>query len=199
VRFYPSVCVLVILVTVILCTASSEGQVITGNLIGRVTDETGAVLPGAFVHLDSPALMGGAAERVTNDKGQFRFVNLSPGTYDVDATMPGFRDRRVEAIRVALGATAEITIVLQLAGVTESVAVHAAPLVDTHGDGLSTNYGRELIENVPVRRFSAFDLIKSAPGVSATAQTGGVFTQDVSVLGSGTNENAFLLDGTNFT
>ena len=198
-RSYRFLCALAVLASFTLCTGGGEAQVITGNLIGSVTDETGAVLPGALVRLASPALMSGAAERVTNDKGQFRFVGLSPGIYDLDATLPGFQERRVEAIRVALGATAELAVVLQLAGVNVSVAVYGAPLVDTHEDGLSINYGRDLIENVPVRRFSAFDLIKSAPGVSAAAQTGGVFTQDVSVLGSGTNENAFLLDGTNFT
>ena len=191
--------VLIVLTASILAPGTHEGQVITGDLIGQVQDETGAVLPGAVVRLESPALIGGPSERVSNEKGQFRFVGLSPGVYALDATMPGFQVRRVEDIRVALGATAELTIVLQLTGVTESVAVSAMALVDTRQDGLSTNYGRELIENVPVRRFSAFDLIKSAPGVSATSQTGGVFTQDVSVLGSGTNENAFLLDGTNFT
>lgn len=157
------------------------------------------MLPGALVRLDSAALIGGPAERATNEKGQFRFIGLAPGDYQLVVTISGFNEGRVENIRVALGATTESTVVLQVTGVAESVAVIAAPILDSRRDGLSTNCGKDLIENVPVRRFSAFDLIKSAPGVSATYPTGGAFTQDVSVLGSSTNENAFLLDGTNFT
>lgn len=183
-----------------LSTVRLEAQVITGNLVGSVQDETGAVLPGAIVRLQSEALLGGPAERVTNEKGQFRFVGLSPGDYVLDVTLPGFEPARVVNVRVALGRTVDRTVTLSLAGVSESVAVSAeAPVVDTHRAGLSINYGEEFLENAPLRRFSVFDLIKSAPGVSANNPSGGLFTQDVSVMGSGTNENAFLLDGTNFT
>ena len=57
----------------------AEGQVITGNILGTVKDESGAVVPGATTTIQSPALLGGPTTFVTNEKGQYRFPALTPG------------------------------------------------------------------------------------------------------------------------
>jgi len=54
-------------------------QGLTGALIGTVQDDQGGVLPGAVVRMQSPALIGGPATVVTNEKGQLRFPTLVPG------------------------------------------------------------------------------------------------------------------------
>ena len=59
-------------------------QGLTGSLVGRVTDEQGALIQGATVRLSSPALMGGATTLITNEKGQFRFPVLPPGLYSLE-------------------------------------------------------------------------------------------------------------------
>lgn len=182
----------------ILSVRDVRCQIITGDLIGTVADESGGVLPGASVRLGSSALIGGPAERVTNDKGQFRFLGLAPGAYDLEVSLSGFASHREQGLRVEVGRSLERRIALKLGGVAEAVLVTGkTPLVDTRKSGFSTNYGSEYIETVPTRRFSTFDFIKSAPGVSAYSPSGGV--SSVSVFGSGVNENAFLIDGTNFT
>ncbi len=60
---------------------------------------------------------------------------------------------------------------------------------------VSTNYSREWVENAPVRRFTFFDLINAAPGVSAATST----SSRSQSFGSATNENLYLIDGTDFT
>ena len=60
---------------------------------------------------------------------------------------------------------------------------------------MTTNYTREWIENAPVRRFTFFDLINAAPGVSPATST----SSRSQSFGSATNENMYLLDGTDFT
>ncbi len=60
---------------------------------------------------------------------------------------------------------------------------------------MSTNYSREWVANAPVRRFTFFDLVNAAPGVSPSTSTGSRSQS----FGSATNENLYLLDGTDFT
>jgi hypothetical protein len=78
------------------------------------------------------------------------------------------------------------------------VTVQGTSRLDAQGSGLETRFGHDYLENIPTRRFSMFDLIKSAPGVSPTSPSSGT-VNTVSAFGSGVNENAFLIDGTNFT
>jgi hypothetical protein len=175
-----------------------RAQVITGSLLGTVKDETGAVVPGALVTIRSPALLGGPATFATNEKGQYRFPALAPGSYGLVIEIAGFRTYIEEGLRVQVGMTIERNVMLPLAVVAESVTVSAeSPLLDTKDSGQSTNYGNEYLENVPVRRLSMFDFIKSAPGLSAHGP--GILTTGVSAFGSGENENLYLVDGNDFT
>src|SRR3990172_4403323 len=177
---------------------TTEAQVITGNILGTVRDDTGAVVPGALATIRSPVLLGGPATFVTNEKGQYRFPALAPGMYGLTVEISGFRTYIEKGLRVQVGATIERNITLPLAALAESLTVTAeSPLLDTKDSGQSTHYGNEYLQNVPIRRFSMFDFIKSAPGMSANAP-GNLFT-GVSAFGSGENENTFLVDGTDFT
>ena len=70
-----------------------------------------------------------------------------------------------------------------------------SPIVDATTTQVATNYSREWVANAPVRRFSFFDLVNAAPGVSASTST----SSRSQSFGSATNENVYLIDGTDFT
>ena len=176
----------------------TDGQVLTGNLAGTAKDESGGVLPGALVTLVSPALIGGPATVTSNHQGQFRFPSLAPGQYTLQVQLASFATYREDDIWVDLHSNIERTIVLKLAGIAESVAVDAGAEIDAQQSGLASRFPLPMLTSIPVRRFSMFDFIKAAPGVSPTSPSSGL-DNSVSVLGSGGNENLFLLDGTNFT
>jgi len=179
------------------CRAAAQG--LTGALIGTVRDAQGGVLPGAVVRVSSPALIGGPETLITNEKGQLRFPALPPGQYVLDIEAPGFAPYHEEHIRIGAGATIERTTVLNVAGITESLVIEGAgSLIEARGSGFETRFGPEYLKEIPVRRFSMFDFIRAAPGISPTSP-GSVSTNSVSAFGSGTNENTFLIDGTNFT
>ena len=183
----------------VLETAMATAQGLTGALIGTVKDAQGGVLPGAVVRVSSPALIGGPERLTTNEKGQLRFPALPPGQYVLDIEVQGFRAYHEEAIRIGVGATIERTAVLNLAAIRDSLVVEGAgSRIEARGSGFETRFGPEDLRAIPVRRFSMFDFIRAAPGVSATSP-GSVSTNSVSAFGSGTNENTFLIDGTNFT
>ena len=175
------------------------GQSLTGALVGTVKDEQGGVLPGASVRLTSPALIGGPSTMPTNEKGQLRFPVLPPGTYAVNIELQGFAPYHEEDVRIGAGTTLERTVVLKLEGIAESIVVEGSgSRIEARGSGFETRVGSEYLRAVPARRFSMFDSIRAAPGMSPTSPSSGT-VNTVSAFGSGGNENLFLIDGTNFT
>jgi hypothetical protein len=187
----------VIAVCVLAQVATAQG--VTGSLIGTVKDTQGALIQGARVTVSSPALIGGAATQITNEKGELRFPALPPGTYVLEIAMQGFAPVRDESIAIGAGATIQRTPVLKIAGVAETVAVEAAgPRLDVRNPGVAIRFGAEQLETMPTRRGGVSDVIRAAPGISPTSPTSGT-VNSVSAFGSSTNENTFLIDGTDFT
>jgi len=190
---------IVILAACLLLPCAVAAQALTGALIGKVKDQQGAVVPGARVRATSPALIGGVAAMVTDDTGQFRFPVLAPGPYVLEIELPGFATYHEEDVRIGTGATIERIVVLRVAGTAESIVVQeSGSRIEARGSGFETRFGPEYLRAIPTRRFSMFDLIRAAPGVSPTSPASGT-VNTVSAFGSGGNENLFLIDGTNFT
>jgi hypothetical protein len=189
--FLTAVCVLI--------ARLAAAQILTGALIGTVKDEQGAVLSGALVRVSSPVLIGGPATTLTNEQGQLRFPVLPPGPYLLEIELQGFAPYREADILIGAGATLERTAVLKLAGIAESLVVEGrGSRIEARSSGIETRVGPEYLTTIPTRRFSMFDSIRAAPGVSPTSPSSGT-VNTVSAFGSGANENLFLIDGTNFT
>ena len=183
----------------VLLRGVAAAQGLTGVLIGTVSDVQGAAIPGAVVRLGSPAMIGGSTTLTTNDRGQLRFLSLTPGLYELDISMPGFAPFHETNILIGAGATIDKTVVLELAGVAESVVVQGAgSRIDARDPGLGTRFGPEDIKTIPTRRASMFDWIRATAGISPTSPSSGIATT-ISAFGSGTNENQYLLDGMNTT
>jgi hypothetical protein len=174
-------------------------QGLTGALIGTVKDAQGGIIAEATVTLTSPALIGGTRTTTTDDKGRLRFVALPPGSYALEIQAPGFASFHEEDIRIGGGATIDRTPVLTLAPVAESLVVEGtSSRIDARNPGFQVRFWPDDLKTIPTRRASMFDWIRAAPGVSPTSPSSGTVTT-VSAFGSGTNENQFLIDGTNFT
>jgi hypothetical protein len=177
-----------------LAAHQAWAQRTTGEIIGKVTDESGAILPGVTVTLRGAGVAGAPTE-TTSETGVYRFPVLPPGIYDVEYVLPGFTTVKREAVQVAVGSTVELDIVLNVSSLSETVTVTGeSPVVNLASAQVSTSYNREWLWNAPVRRFSYFDLINEAPGVSQTSQVGS--TTSATSLGSSTNENQYQIDGT---
>jgi hypothetical protein len=135
----------------------------------------------------------------TNEKGQLRFPVLPPGTYTVHVALKGFADYHEEDLLIGASTTLERTVELKLEGIAESIVVEGTgSRIDARGNGFETRFGPDYLRTIPARRFSMFDAIRAAPGMSPTSPSSGT-VNTVSAFGSGGNENLFLIDGTNFT
>jgi hypothetical protein len=136
----------------------------TGALNGRVTDNTGAVLPGVTVTITSPSLMG-ARTSTTSEEGQYRFPAIPPGVYSISYELAGFSVVKREEIRVTLGFTATVNVELGVATLQESVTVTGeSPVVDTQSTSISTNFDADQLANLPSAR-DLWAILAESPGV----------------------------------
>ncbi len=157
---------------VMACPAVVRAQADTGEILGRVTDDTGAILPGVTVTLQSPALLR-PLTTVTAESGGYRFPNVPIGTYRVRFEMSGFRTLVQEGIRIEIGFNAEINPKLQVSSVAEEITVKAdAPVVDTTQMKTGQTFTREMLENLPTPR-DPWAIVAMAPGIAMSGQNVG--------------------------
>src|SRR5215210_7291836 len=95
------------LVALLATAGVSAAQDFRGRLNGTVTDNTGAVLPGVTVTAASPALIQPQVQ-VTGADGEYRFIALPPGVYDVNFELSGFQSVKREGIRVVINQTLSV-------------------------------------------------------------------------------------------
>jgi Carboxypeptidase regulatory-like domain len=182
-----------------LLAVSAYAQFQTGNIYGKVQAKDGTALPGVTV-----TLTGVAAPQtfLTDSGGNFRFLNLSPGTYQVRAELSGFGTAVRKDIGVNVGKNAEIAITLN-PSVEQSITVTAeAPLIDTRKTGTGAVVSRAELEQIPTGR-DPWVIMGQAPGVQldrvnvAGSESG---QQDVVVAkGASDTQKTFNLDGVNIT
>ena len=139
-----------------------------GRVNGTVTDNTGAVLPGATVSATSPALIQPQVQ-VTGSDGVYRFIALPPGVYTITFDLPGFTTLRREGIRVVINQTLSVNAQLQVATLQETVTVTGeSPIVDTSTTSVGTNFTKELLTEIPNAR-DIWAAMAQAPGLQMTA------------------------------
>lgn len=170
----------------------------TGGLIGRVTDSSGAALPGVTVEVSSPSLMGVRVDNTDMD-GNYRFSILPPGAYQVSFALEGFGTESRREVRVALGKDAGLDVVLRPATVSEAITVVAtAPVLDTTSSSVGSNLDLAAIETLPTGRNYA-SIAQVVPGVSTDANPHNATQNTITVYGSSGAENSFFIDGVNTT
>src|SRR4029453_9087941 len=113
----------------------------TGNIYGSVVDASGAVMPGAAVAL-SGATTGGRTTQ-SDRQGDFRFLNLDPGTYKLSVAMTGFATVNREIV-VTTGQNVNVSFGMKVATHAEEVTVTAeTPVVDIKRVGTATPLTKE--------------------------------------------------------
>ncbi len=169
----------------------------TGGISGTVKDATGAVMPGVTVAVEGPNIVG-SQTTTTNEQGFYRFINLPPGDYNVSYTLSGFKTLNRRGLRVGVGSTIEENANLQVSQIQESIdVVGDASAVDTTSNEVGSNYGRDWVENAPLRRSSFFDLVAAAPGSLQGGEANN--NSRTMVYGSSYDENSFQVDGVEIT
>src|SRR5438874_4135011 len=123
------------------------------SVTGTVHDASGAVLPGVTVEAASSALIEKTRSAVTDGTGQYRIIDLRPGTYVLTFTLAGFSIVKREGIVLAGTQTATIHIEMRLGALEESVTVTGeSPVVDVQSAKRELVMNNDVIQALPVAR-----------------------------------------------
>ncbi len=186
---------------VLLLGTLAYGQTTAGTILGAVSDESGARIPGVAVTITNRNT--GLVRSVTTDEGgRYRAPGLGLGNYEVKAELTGFRTAVRTGIQLTVAAEEVVNLTLSVGAVTEQVQVTGEPpLVETTSAALSGLVDDKKIRDLPLNGRSFEQLAFLQPGVTPyyrgrheTDQGEGT---KMSVSGSRVDSNSFLMDGTN--
>lgn len=191
-----------VLVAVLLSAAANVGaQALYGSLVGNVTDQTGAALPGAAVSITQRET-NLVREVVTSETGSYNVPNLLPGTYEIVVTLSGFQTFRAQAITVRQGIDVRVDARLAVGALEESIVVSGqAAVLQTESAAVQSLTTSDQLETVPTSGRAYQTALALMPGVAQPSydQSGGsnnpTRSMAVTVNGQPTNNTVFRLDG----
>ena len=172
-----------------------------GTILGRVTDQSGALLPNVEIRVAGDAT-GAVATARSNESGNYTVPFLIPGPYTLTAEAAGFKKFQRGGIEVRVSDALEINIQMTVGDVSESIEVSAAaPVLDTASVSLGQVIDSRRTEELPLQAGNAFELALLAPGTmndsnlrirkAAFAQAPSQFSTD----GNASYSNEFTIDG----
>jgi len=205
-----------VVLTVIALWATAALAQFSGNVQGAVADPSGAAIPNAAVKLVNLGTRV-TANTKTDAAGNYSFVNLQPGSYEISAEASGFTTT-VVTVNLLTDQTLNVPITLALQTVTQKLEVTAeAPVLNTAETRNQMTLATGTLSELPMAGRNMISLVTMAPGVSGVGTMGGgvpgsggtpgsgvdnysTETQvDVSANGQGTMSNLFIVDGLDVT
>src|SRR5262245_64855546 len=188
---------LVALVSLLLPSAAYAQAAITGV----VRDASGGVLPGATVEAASSVLIEKVRSVVTDANGQYRIVDLRPGTYTVTATLQGFTTLKREGIDVSGNFVATVNLDLRVGSIEETVTVTGeSPIVDVQSARTQQIIDREALAAIPSSR-NVNGIQAMIPGMTSQGDSGGINGSmqggAAAIHGGRTNDSRIYADNIN--
>jgi carboxypeptidase family protein len=163
---------LAIVTTFGLAPAAAQTGQTFGELVGKVTDDQGGLLPGVTVTLTGPAAMG-SPTAVSNEQGRYRFPAVNSGTYSLKFELAGFAPLVREGIVVPVRQTITVDAAMRLASLQETVTVSGqSPTVDVENTKVGARLSQEILTAVPTSR-TIFGSTTVLPGMTMGRQDPG--------------------------
>jgi carboxypeptidase family protein len=151
--------------------AAQTGQMF-GELVGKVTDDQGGLLPGVNVTLSGPAVMG-TPTATTNAEGRYRFPAVNSGTYKLTFELTGFAPLVRNDIVVPVRQTITVDASMKLASLQETVVVSgSSPTVDVENTKVGARLSQDILTAVPTSR-TIFGSTTVLPGMTMGRQDPG--------------------------
>jgi hypothetical protein len=185
--------VILALVLSLALAVAATAQVATGNVYGKVTDESGSSVSDVVVTITGEV---GTRTTTSGADGNFRFLALVRGDYTLVLAHPGFATV-TRAIRVTTAENVELSFTLKVAAIQETVEVTGGtPLIDTKKQGTSTTMTAEELSQVPNAR-DPWAVLQAVPGVlvSNVNVAGSENGQQPLFVAKGSSQTGWNLDG----
>src|SRR5713101_3869510 len=193
------------LVAILLAVTPLFAQETRGSLVGRVTDPTGAVVPGVKREVANKQT-GLATKTISNQEGLYQLLYLVQGIYNLTASSPGFKTLAREGLEVRINDRLELNLHMELGAAAERVeVVGETPLLQTTSASMGQVVDHRRIAELPLLHGNPMAVLELTPGL-AQARTsnlglwgGRVFdngwTTSFQIDGSGSNKHEVTLDG----
>jgi hypothetical protein len=202
----PLLAGLYVWMSLFVATGTLFAQASTASLNGRVLDVTGAGVPEAGVSLKNVET-GVAHITQTSTAGNFVFLNLLPGRYDLEVAKTGFRSSKIEPFQLVVNQTASLDVTLAVGSLEQAVTVAAVggELQASTAELGATVTSRAVVD-LPLNGRNFTQLLDLTPGiapVSVASNSGGADALPIgqftfpSVNGQSNRSNYFMLDGIN--
>lgn len=185
------------LIALLCATSRNASAQAAGGIAGVVRDTSGAVMPGVTVEASSPALIEKVRSVTTDTEGQYKIIDLRPGTYTVTFTLQGFSTIRREGVEISAGFTATINGDLKVGALEETITVTGqSPIVDTQNVTQQKVIQMQVIQSLPNTGTNFAALTPGATrntdvGGSSGADTGATFA----IHGGRAQDTRRLIDG----
>jgi outer membrane receptor protein involved in Fe transport len=196
---WTALCLALVLSLLLPTFLSAQGA--SGRILGRVADPSGAVLAGVKVTLVNQAT-GISRDALTNDSGDYNFVEVVPGTYTLQYELKGFKKNVQKDVIVDVNQVVTLNSALQIGTSQETVEVTSeAPQVDTTSTQLGAVINDRSVNELPLNTRDTYQFLQLQPGVQAQLGSSGTLfagTSDagsVSVNGGRTRANNFNVNG----
>jgi len=181
------------------CTSPTVAQSTGGRVLGRITDPSGAVLSGVKVVLTNQAT-GASRDATTSSGGDYVFVEVVPGKYDVAFEHSGFKKNVSKDVLVEVNQVVTLDSVLQLGTAQEVVEVTSqAPLVETTSTQMGAVVNSRSVSQLPLNARDTYQLLQLQPGVQSQTGSDLFYGSDkagvVSVNGGRGRSNNFSVNG----
>src|SRR5579863_236822 len=175
--------------------ARLQAQAISGDLVGRVTDASDAIIPNVLVTATNTAT-DVKASALTNVGGEYRISNLLPGSYNVSAGTAGFSNLEIKSVPVQLNQTVTVNITLTVGSVATTVDVsEAASVIDTTTSQIQTTYGAKQVADLPTNTIGV-GVINMSLLQAGIASAGGIGVgAGPSIGGQRPRNNNFTVEG----
>jgi hypothetical protein len=171
-----------------------------GTVTGSVSDQAGAVIPGATIEMKN-INTGAVYQAQSSSTGNYTFAQLPAGTYQMSTSVPGFKQFLRTGITVLVAQTLRIGISLEVGAISETVTVNAdAPLLRMDSGELAHNVASKTINELPILGFSGyirdpFAVTALIPGALYSQAAGSL----VRVNGAPSNTQAVRIEGQDAT
>ncbi len=147
-------------------TSVAFGQLSTADILGTVTDATGAVVPNATVVLKDLATNGERTTK-TNDSGDYNFTLLPVGHYSIEVKAPGFQEAVTKDLPVEAGDRARNDVHMTIGQQSSVVEVTAAtPLLQADSATVSSTVTAKAVQDLPLNGRNFVQLVALIPGAN---------------------------------
>jgi hypothetical protein len=190
-----AVCLVVGAFLSLVLTKPLHGQGAVSEVNGTASDASGAVLPGVTVTLTEETT-GLTRTVVTNDRGRFVAIALTPGLYTIKAELGGFQTQSRTTVTVAVGQALTINFAMPIGTLQDQVTVTGeAPLIEPTQTQIGSNMSQKDIENLPMQGREQFALMQLVPGLTPSLQPGSFEGSAYNANGRESGSNLYLVDG----